>query len=78
MAQSVPPEVLKALAPQGTLRAAINLGNPVLPQRGEANGGPRGISVDLARELGRRLGLPVELVSYEAAGRVTDAVKAGA
>ena len=39
---------------------------------------PRGVSVDLARELGRRLGLPVELVVFESAGNVVAGQKAGA
>jgi polar amino acid transport system substrate-binding protein len=67
----------KELAPTGKLRAAINFGNSVLAQR-DASGQPQGISPDLARELGRRLGVPVELVTYEAAGKVFDAVKTGA
>lgn len=58
------------LAPQGTLRAAINFGNPVLAQRDAATGAPRGVSVDLARELGRQLGVNVELVLFDAAGKV--------
>jgi polar amino acid transport system substrate-binding protein len=36
------------LAPSGKLRAAINLGNPVLASR-DAAGQPKGVSVDLAR-----------------------------
>jgi polar amino acid transport system substrate-binding protein len=67
----------KDLAPTGKLRAAINLGNSVLAQADPATGEPKGITPDLARELGRRLGVPVELVRYEAAGKVFDAVKAG-
>jgi polar amino acid transport system substrate-binding protein len=74
----VPSEVRADLAPSGTLRAAINYGNPVLVQGTPAAGEPRGISVDLGRELGRRIGVPVELVPYTAAGQVTDAVKTGA
>ena len=70
-AQTASPDVLRELAPKGQLRAAINYGNPVLAQRGED--GPRGVSVDLARELGRRLGVPVEFVIFEAAGRVSAA-----
>jgi polar amino acid transport system substrate-binding protein len=63
------------LASSGTLRAAINLGNPILA--GRAPGGePRGVSVDLAREAARRLGLEVELVVFNAAGSVVEAVKA--
>jgi polar amino acid transport system substrate-binding protein len=72
------PGAVADLAPSGKLRAAINFGNPVLAVRDAATGEPRGVSVDLARELGRRLGVPVELVTYEAAGKVTEALKAGA
>jgi polar amino acid transport system substrate-binding protein len=77
-AQTVSPQVVNELAPEGKLRAAINLGNPVLAQKDAATHEPRGVSVDLSRELGRRLGVPVELVLFEAAGKVADAVKAGA
>ena len=76
-AQSAPPaDAVKELAPSGTLRAAINIGNVVLAQKDE-NGQVHGASVDLARELARRLALPVDLHVYDAAGKVTDAVKAG-
>ena len=75
---TVPPEIRSELAPTGTLRAAINFGNPVLAQKDPATGEPRGVSVDLARELGRRLNVPVELVTYDAAGKVFDALKTGA
>src|SRR5262252_8733071 len=74
---TVSPDVLKDLAPTGKLRAAINLGNMVLAQKDPATGQPKGITVDLARELGRRLGLPVELVPFDAAGKVFDALKTG-
>jgi polar amino acid transport system substrate-binding protein len=74
---SAAPEVVQDLAPTGRLRAAINLGNMVLAQRDEAGGEPKGITVDLARELARRLGVPVELVSFDAAGKVFDALKTG-
>ena len=79
-AQSGPvsPEVLKDLAPTGKLRAAINLGNSVLAQKDEATGQPKGITPDLARELGKRLGVPVELITFNAAGKVFEAAKAGA
>ena len=76
-AQSAPPaEAVKELAPTGKLRAAINVGNVVLAQRDE-NGGVRGPSVDLARELARRLAVPIDLHVYDAAGKVTDAAKTG-
>jgi polar amino acid transport system substrate-binding protein len=65
------------LAPGGTLRAAINYGNPLLATR-DANGEPRGVSVDLARELARRLGVPLEMVTYTAAGKVVEGIKSDA
>ena len=53
------------LAPGGVLRAAINLGNPVLAQGTSA--APAGVAVDIAREVGARLGLPVEFACFDAA-----------
>ena len=70
--------VRAALAPSGTLRAAINVGNPVLASRDAATGEPRGVSVDLARELATRLNVPLELVIYTAAGSVVDGIRSGA
>ena len=75
---TVPPKARSELAPTGKLRAAINFGNPVLAQRDQASGEPRGMSVDLADELARRLGVPVELVTYNSAGKVFEALKTGA
>jgi polar amino acid transport system substrate-binding protein len=66
--------VRASLAPSGRLRAAINFGNPILATRDPASGEARGVSVDLAHELGARLGVPVELVLYAAAGKVVDAL----
>ena len=66
------------LAPGGHLKAAINFGNPILAQRDAAGGEPRGVSVDLARELARRLGVPLQLVTFESAGRVFAAAKESA
>lgn len=66
-------EVLRELAPSGTLRAAINLGNPVLAQgTPEA---PRGVTVDLARELAKRLNLQLQFVPFDSAGNVVNALK---
>jgi polar amino acid transport system substrate-binding protein len=71
-----PADAVKDLAPAGMLRAAINYGNGVLAQRGDSEQAPRGTASDLARELGRRLGVPVQFVSFEGAGGVFDAAKA--
>jgi polar amino acid transport system substrate-binding protein len=77
-ASTPPPQAVKDLAPNGTLRAAINVGNAVLAQRGPAGGEPTGVAVDMARELARRLGVPVQLIVYDAAGKVVEAGRAGA
>ncbi len=63
------------LAPSGTLRAAINFGNPILAARESTTGEARGVSVDLARELAKRLGTPIEFVLYTAAGKVVEGIK---
>ncbi len=76
LAQTPAPEAIKELAPTGKLRAAINYGNGVLAQKGAD--GPQGISADLSRELARRLGVPLEFVTFEAAGKAFEAAKAGA
>src|SRR5213075_284112 len=68
--KAAPPEAVRDLAPTGKLRAAINYGNTVLAQKDAKTGELRGVSVDLARELARRLGVPLELVPYDAAGKV--------
>ncbi|MEO8921742.1 MAG: ABC transporter substrate-binding protein [Caldimonas sp.] len=58
------------------MRAAINFGNPILAGKG-LDGAPQGVSVDLAREAARRLGIAVELVTFKSAGNVVEAVKGG-
>jgi ribosomal protein L7/L12 len=71
---STPPAPVAELAPSGRLKAAINFGNPILAVR-TPDGSPRGVSVDLSNELGRRLGVPVELVTFTSAGKVVEAVR---
>ena len=61
-------EIINAFAPTGMLRASINLGNPVLANL-DAHKKPFGISIDLAHQLGLRLGVPVELVLNDTAGK---------
>jgi polar amino acid transport system substrate-binding protein len=73
-----PKDALDELAPQGMLRAAINFGNPVLAQRNPKSGEACGVSVDLARELAKRLGVAVQLVLFEAAGKVFEAIQSNA
>ena len=70
-------DVKKELAPSGKLRVGLNYGNFLLVLKDGPSGEPRGIAPDLGRELGRRLGVPVEFLKYEQAGKLADAVKDG-
>jgi len=72
----IPDSVYRSLVPTGKLRASVNLGNPVLAYR-DAKGEPAGVSVDLSREMATRLGVPLELVVYETAGKVVEGLKRG-
>src|SRR5213082_283180 len=66
------------LAPTGRLRVGINVQNFLLVNKERSGGQYSGIAVDLGRELGKRLGVPVELVPFDTAGKLADAVKSGA
>jgi polar amino acid transport system substrate-binding protein len=74
---AAPPAALADLAPTGKLRAVINFGNPILAKISAATGEPSGVSVDLARELARRLGVAAELVAVPSAGESVETLKSG-
>ncbi|MBY4732845.1 ABC transporter substrate-binding protein [Cupriavidus pauculus] len=65
----------RELAPTGIFRASINVGNPILANL-DADSKPFGVSLDLAGEFARRLGIPLELVVFDSAGKSVDAVTA--
>jgi polar amino acid transport system substrate-binding protein len=65
---------IQNFAPKGRLRASINLGNPILAGRDTATGQPKGVSIDLATEFAKRLGVPLELVVFDTAAKSVDAV----
>ncbi len=71
------PAVRSELAPTGKLRVGINMSNFLLTAKDPATGEPRGIAVDLGRELGKRLGVPVEIIPYPNPGALADAAKTG-
>jgi len=75
---SVPPQVRADLAPTGKLRAGINYANSVIATRDPVTGKLRGVSVDLVREVARRLDVPLELVGFDFSGKLADALNAGA
>ncbi len=70
-------DIVSQLAPTGTLRVAINYGNAVLAARNAQTGELSGTSVDLARELAKRLNVPVAFTGFPTAGKVVDEVKTG-
>jgi len=72
------PDLRKEFAPGGELRVGVNYGNPVIAQRAPRGGVPGGVGPELARELARRLDVPVRYVTYESAGKMTDGLKEGA
>lgn len=71
-------DTVTSLAPSGTLRAALNIANPVLVQRNPVTGAPSGVTVDLAQELAKRLGVRLQQVVIDGAGKSFDAVKTAA
>ena len=79
MAQTPPSgaELAALFAPSGSLRASINLGNPVLASLDAATGEPVGVSVDLAGELAKRLGVKLQLVAVKSAGTSVENVEQG-
>ncbi|MGJ7491467.1 ABC transporter substrate-binding protein [Variovorax sp. ZT4R33] len=68
------PTILQAFVPHGTLRASINLGNPILANRDKTTGEPVGVSIDLARAFAQRLGVGLDLVVFDTAGKSVEAV----
>jgi len=73
----VPSAAKAELTPTGKLRAGINFQNMLLTTRGP-NGEQGGVAVEFARELARRLEVPLEIIAYESAGSLADSVSANA
>ncbi|MDR6382416.1 ABC transporter substrate-binding protein [Paraburkholderia caribensis] len=71
---TIDPAVVKALVPTGKIRASINLGNPILARKCAETGEPSGVSVDLALAFAERLGVSLELVVFDAAGKSVEAI----
>ena len=69
----ITPAIRADLAPTGKIRAAINYGNFILATKDKTTGESKGVAVDLARELGTRLGVPVDIVAYDSVAVMGDA-----
>jgi polar amino acid transport system substrate-binding protein len=78
MATEITQAVRSEIAPSGKLRVGLNHGNFLLVTPGSSANDPRGVASDVARELGRRVGVPVEFIKFETAGKLGDGVKTGA
>src|SRR4030095_7080136 len=78
MANDVSSALRSELAPTGTLRVGLNHGSFLLVTAGATAEDPRGVAPDVARELGRRLGVPVSFVKFDTAGKPAAAVEARA
>jgi len=70
----VPSSVVGKFTPTGKLRASINLGNPVLAKRDPGSGSPVGVSIDLADNFAKQLGVDIEFVLFDSAGKSVEAV----
>ncbi|HJU18684.1 MAG TPA: ABC transporter substrate-binding protein [Stellaceae bacterium] len=70
-------QVVSELAPTGTLRAAINMGNFLLVTGRSPSGDPAGVAPDMAREIAERLGVPIAYVPYARPGELADAADSG-
>ncbi|HEY8067592.1 MAG TPA: transporter substrate-binding domain-containing protein [Burkholderiales bacterium] len=73
----VPAAARAELAPTGTLRAGMNLTNTLFTTKDPATGELRGVAVDVMRELGSRLGVPVQMVVHSTPAEVADTVNKG-
>jgi polar amino acid transport system substrate-binding protein len=77
VAQPIANAVRHELAPAGRLRVGINHGNVILAVQEPGTGELRGVHVDLARELARRAGVPVDLRGFASAAPMVDALARG-
>ena len=74
---NAPSSLVRQFAPTGVLRASLNMGNPVLAHSRTSPEKPAGVSIDLARELARELGVRADFLQFENAARSVDALAAG-
>ena len=70
-------ELSKEFAPTGTLRASLNMGNPVLARSNTSKETPAGVTIDLARAFARELGVDVEFLQFETAAQSVAALADG-
>ncbi len=67
----------RELAPTGRLRASLNMANAVLAQSHTVADKPAGVTIDMARELARRLGVEVDFLQWDSPGESVAALAGG-
>ncbi|MFI5446483.1 transporter substrate-binding domain-containing protein [Polaromonas sp. UC242_47] len=70
-------DLAKEFAPAGRLRASLNMGNPVLAHSHTAPEKPAGVTIDLAREFARELGVAVDFLQFDTAAKSVAALASG-
>jgi polar amino acid transport system substrate-binding protein len=70
--------IAQELAPDGTLRAAINMINFLLVSGRGPNGEPQGVGPDMARAIADELGVILQLLPYASPGELADAAASNA
>jgi polar amino acid transport system substrate-binding protein len=65
------------LAPKGRLRVGAYPGSPLSMLQEKGTGETHGLSIDLGKELAKRLGVPFEQVNYQRIADVLEGMKAG-
>ena len=71
------PSLVQQFAPTGVLRASLNMGNAVLAHSRTSSEKPAGVSIDLARELARELGVQTSFLQFDTAARSVEALASG-
>jgi polar amino acid transport system substrate-binding protein len=74
------PATLRELAPTGKLRVGIGVApvsSAFWATKDQASGQPRGVTVALGTALAQKLGIPIELQTYNSSGEVTEAGATG-
>jgi polar amino acid transport system substrate-binding protein len=70
------PELIAEFAPTGKLRAALNMGNPVLAHSKTSSEKPAGVSIDLARAFAELLGVEAVFLQFDTPGKSGAAIGA--
>lgn len=71
------PDIVREFASSGRLRAALNMGNPVLARSRTSTEKPAGVTIDLARAFAALLGVDVEFLQFDTPGKSGGALAAG-